>query len=295
MHVLITGANGIVGRFITRRMLDEGHGVTVLGRQPIEGWTTGFCQFDLSDECEELPEADVLVHCAFQHEPGKYRGGEGDDPHGFIQANVEGTQRLFEAAKQAGVRHCVFLSSRAVYTDTGNWVVLSESSATQPESLYGQVKLAGEEALKSICDEQFVGSVLRATGVYGCPPGVREHKWSDIFIRFENGEDIAPRLGTEVHGEDLGDAVLKVLNRDTSQGSSFEVFNVSDILLDRQDLLKSYARVRSITADLPARAPGPLGVMDAGKLKVLGWQPGGDARLQSFLETCQESEAGNQD
>ncbi|MES0881684.1 NAD-dependent epimerase/dehydratase family protein [Roseibium sp. SCP14] len=295
MHLLITGANGVVGRFITRRMLDDGHKVTALGRRPVEGCRTGFCRFDLSEAPPELPEADILVHCAFQHEPGKYRGGEGDDPHGFIQANAEGTQRLFEAAKRAGVRHCVFLSSRAVYTDTGNWAVLNENSETQSDSLYGQVKLAGEEALKSLCDEAFSGSVLRATGVYGCPPGLSEHKWSDLFIRLENGEDIAPRLGTEVHGEDLADAVLKVLNRNTSQGNSFEVFNVSDLLLDRQDLLKSYARVRNISVDLPARAPGPLGVMDAGKLKVLGWQPGGSARLQSFLEKSCVAEAGNQD
>ncbi|MEM9632369.1 MAG: SDR family oxidoreductase [Pseudomonadota bacterium] len=295
MHVLITGANGIVGRFITRRLLDEGHRVTVLGRRPLEDWTTGFCQFDLSEAPEKLTEADVLVHCAFQHEPGKYRGGEGDDPHGFIQANVEGTQRLFEAAKRAGVGHSVFLSSRAVYTDPGNWTVLNESSDTQPGSLYGQAKLAGEEGLKSLCDDTFFGSVLRSTGVYGCPPGLREHKWSDLFRRFESGEEVAPRLGTEVHGDDLADAALKVLNRETSQGTVFDVFNVSDLLLDRQDLLKSYANLKSIAVDLPARAPGPLGVMDAGKLKVLGWQPGGEARLRSFLESCCVSGTGNQD
>ena len=285
MHVLITGASGTVGRFIVRRMLDDGHGVTVLGRRPLEDWSVDLVRYDLTDRSLQLPEADALIHCALQHIPGKFRGGEGDDPHGFIQQNAEGTQLLFEAAKESGVKQCVFLSSRAVYTDTGNWTVLSEASETQPESLYGQVKLMGEEALKLLCDGDFRGSVLRATGIYGCPPGLSEHKWTELFRRFENGEEIAPRHGTEIHGEDLAGAVALLLEKRPVIGSPFEVYNVSDLLLDRQDLLTRYARHKNIAAAVPPRSGDALGVMDAGKLKVLGWTPGGDTRLQAFLES----------
>ncbi|MCV0429302.1 MAG: SDR family oxidoreductase [Roseibium sp.] len=291
MHVLITGANGSVGRFIVKRLLDDGHAVTVLGRRPLEDWPVDFIGYDLAEKSLQLPEADALVHCALQHVPGKFRGGEGDDPHGFIRQNVEGTQLLFEVAKETGIKHCVFLSSRAVYTDTGNWTVLGEVAETQPGTLYGQAKLAGEEAMKTLVETEFLGSVLRATGVYGLPPGKREHKWSGLFQRFENGKEIAPRLGTEVHGDDLADAVSLLLQKRPFTGSLFEVYNVSDLLLDRQDLLSRYARLKNITAPVPQRADEALGVMDTGKLKVLGWNPGGDRRLQDFLESqCAEGE-----
>ncbi|MDN3719599.1 SDR family oxidoreductase [Roseibium salinum] len=204
-----------------------------------------------------MPVADALVHCALSHVPGKYRGGEGDDPHGFIRLNAEGTQRLFDAARSAGVRHSVFLSSRAVYSDAGDWAVLKEDAETKPGTLYGQVKLAGEEALKMVCGAGFRGTVFRVTGVYGTPPGTQSHKWSGLFDAFERGEAVAPRLATEVHGEDLAEAVALVLRM--RPDAPFEVFNVSDILLDRRDLLGLYAGIKGLTGLLPARGEGPVG------------------------------------
>ncbi len=285
MHLVLTGASGTLGRFIASRLSNDGQDLTLLGRMAPEQAGFHHLEWDLEDAAVNLPEADALIHCAFSHVPGKYRGGEGDDPHGFIEHNAEGTVRLFEAAKSAGIRHCMFLSSRAVYTDTGDWAVLTETAATEPDSLYGQVKLVCEQALQSLCDDGFRGTVLRATGIYGCPPGALDHKWSGLFEAFERGQKIEPRLGTEVHGDDLADAVALVLERRPGEGEAFEVYNVSDLLLDRQDLLKLYAEARGCSSALPGRAAGPLGVMDTGKLKVLGWTPGGMARLRTFLDT----------
>jgi UDP-glucose 4-epimerase len=286
MHVLITGGGGLVGRFIAARISNDGHYLTSLGRQPLDWLDAEFVHWDLSEKSFELPAADVLVHCAFSHVPGKYRGGEGDDPTGFVMRNAEGTVRLLEAAKTAGIAHCVFLSSRAVYSDTGNWVVLPETAETEPDTLYGKVKLFCEQALESLCDDRFKGTVLRATGVYGVAPGKSDHKWSTLFARFERGEIIQPRLGTEVHGEDLADGVALVLDkRQATTAAPFEVYNVSDLLLDRRDLIKLYAEERGLSGiNVPARAEGPLGVMEPGKLKALGWSPGGNERLHKFLE-----------
>ncbi|CTQ54943.1 UDP-glucose 4-epimerase [Roseibium album] len=286
MHVLITGGSGLVGRFIADRISNDGHYLTSLGRQPLDWLDAEFVPWDLSEKSFELPAADVLVHCAFSHVPGKYRGGEGDDPTGFVMRNAEGTVRLLEAAKTAGIAHCVFLSSRAVYSDTGNWVVLTETAETEPDTLYGKVKLVCEQALESLCDDLFKGTALRATGVYGVAPGRTDHKWSALFAQFARGELISPRLGTEVHGKDLADGVALVLDkRQATTAAPFEVYNVSDLLLDRQDLIKLFAAEKGLSGtNVPMRAEGPLGVMEPGKLKALGWSPGGNDRLRKFLE-----------
>ncbi len=292
MHILMTGATGQLGRFIAHGLLKEGHELTFLGSTRPDNSSISFVEWDLANSDMVLPSADALIHCALSHEPGKYRGGEGDDPQKFWTLNAEGTERLFNAAKAAGIKHCVFLSSRAVYTDNNRWEVLTEETETKPESLYGVVKLAGEIALENLCDEAFAGTVLRATGVYGVPPGAARHKWSDLFAAFENGEDIPPRIGTEVHGEDLAAAVSLVLKRVHSQTADLEFYNVSDLLLDRHDLLKLHASVSGVSQQLPARAEGPVGVMEAGKLKVLGWNPGGKARLNAFLMDVAMKQAG---
>jgi len=285
MHVLLTGASGQVGRFIGTALKERGHKLTVLSRGTPDLPHDGQVEWDLAHERVELPIADALVHCAFAHVPGKYRGGEGNDPAGFARLNVGGTQALFEAAKASNIKHAVFLSSRAVYRDCAKWTVLTEKSAVEPDSLYGEIKLAGEAMLERLCDTNFRGTVLRSTGVYGLPPGMDRHKWSDLFNRFTLGEVIEPRVSTEVYGGDLADAVDLVLEKRVSQDPYFDVFNVSDILLDRHDLLKFYAYAAAVPRPLPARADGPVGVMETGKLKVLGWSPGGKAFLEAFVQS----------
>ncbi|MTI44164.1 NAD(P)-dependent oxidoreductase, partial [Roseibium hamelinense] len=223
-------------------------------------------------------------HCALLHAPGRYRGGEGDDPEQFWAANAIGTERLFEAAKASGIRCVVFLSSRAVYGDAYRNRQLAEDMDAKPDTLYGRVKLAGEQALASLADHRMHGVSLRATGVYGCSPGLAGHKWSDLFRSFENGEPIASRCGTEVHGEDLASAVRLVLEK-AEDLPAFSAFNVSDIMLDRHDLLARFAQGRSLRARPPQPVQGDYpAVMDCSRLRALGWSPGGFEKLASFLQ-----------
>jgi len=285
MHILITGATGQLGRFIASRMRQEGHQITCLGRAPSDNPADKYVKWDLDDRVFELPAADALIHCALSHVLGKYRDGEGDDPHGFIDRNVEGTQALFEAAKAAGVAQCVFLSSRAVYAGAGEWSVLTEEAPIDPDSFYGKVKYAGELALEMLSDASFKGTVVRATGVYGCPPGLETHKWSKVLDDFAKGDAVIPRVGTEVHGEDLADAVALLLEKRGDSEAVFDVFNASDMLLDHQDLLKIYKETFGLEWHLPIRAPGPVGVMDVAKLVRLGWSPGGKAKLERFVRS----------
>lgn len=256
MHVLLTGATGTVGRFLLPALTAAGHRVTTLGRKGDIAWTLG--------QPTALPKADALVHAAFAHVPGRYRGGEGDDPATFRALNLDGTRRLFDEARSARI---LFLSSRAVYGDHRRDQFLFETDPATPDSLYGEIKLAAEEALGPR------GASLRATGIYG------SDKWDPLFDAYLRGAPVEPRVATEVHGDDLARAVLLLLARPETGA-----FNVSDLLLDRHDLL---ARVQALTGcpyppPPPADGPPP-GRMATCRLRVLGWRPGGTARLDAFL------------
>lgn len=273
MRLAITGGTGLVGRFLVDEALAAGDEVAILSRSP--GSVDRHLRYTLGDT-PDLGGFDALIHCAFAHVPGLYRGGEGDDPQGFLRSNLDGTAALFEAAKSAGVPRVIFLSSRAVYDGLPPGTPLTEDMATDPNSLYGRVKLQAEQVLADLCDDGFRGASLRATGVYG--PGAA-HKWETFFQDFLSGKTPQPRRGTEVHGRDLAAAVRTLLEHPQKHGP----FNVSDILLDRRDLLARVARLTGCDTPLPDAAQDEVSAMRCDRLTSLGWQPGGYDLLDQSL------------
>ncbi|MFC3571324.1 NAD-dependent epimerase/dehydratase family protein [Paracoccus simplex] len=264
MRIALTGASGLVGRWIARAAVEAGHDL-----DPLPGWRLGQ-PIDLSGK-------DALIHAAFHHLPGRYRGGEGADPQGFIRANLDGSLALFRAARDQGVGRVIFLSSRAVHDGHPGGMALPDELSPAPTNLYGQVKARAEAALAAMAGPGFRTASLRPTGIYG--PG-KPQKWAGLIADFLRGITPPPRLATEVHGADFARAVLLVLADPAMAGS----YNVSDLVLDRRDLLAEVARLTGCATPLPARAdPGPLRRPLCARLQALDWQPGGRALLLQEL------------
>lgn len=282
-RILVTGGTGYVGRFIVERLLADGDAVAVFGRnQPPPGFFSkpvGFLAGDLEPRTfrpEMFADFDAVVHAAFDHLPGRYRGGEGDDPESFVRRNRDGSVALFEAAKRAGMSRVIFLSTRAVYGPKAAGTVLKEDTPAMPDTLYGKVKLDVEDALLAMADADFIPVALRITGVYGPAAPGRPHKWADLFGDYLAGKEIAPRAGTEVHGEDVAAAIRIAIDRPTSP-----ILNVSDLMVDRHDLLAIVRDATGSAHPLPGRADtSAINEMDCTKLKSLGWTPGGRPLLE---------------
>ncbi len=267
MRIALTGATGLVGQFIAAHLLANGHTLVALGRAPSQHGGT-HRPWRLGDPAP-LADCDALIHAAFAHVPGRYRGGEGSDPQGFLRRNLDGTLRLWEDARGLPT---VFLSSRAVYDGLPPGTVLTEDLPLAPNSLYGQVKLAAETALHAQG-----GASLRATGVYGPPAPGQRHKWADLFDAFARGDPILPAIGTEVHGSDLARAVTLLLTAPPGP------YNACDLLLDRRDLLARWSAITGGRGHRPERANQRPNVMDCARLRSLGWTPGGEAALDAAL------------
>ncbi|EJC81161.1 nucleoside-diphosphate-sugar epimerase [Rhizobium leguminosarum bv. trifolii WSM2297] len=289
MKVLVSGGTGLVGRYVVEELLTAGYQVIVGGRRaphprlfsrPVE-----FAALSLDpdkDQIDIFDDAYFFVHAAFNHVPGKYRGGEGDDPKTFHKLNLDGTVRLFEAAKRAGTRRCIFLSSRAAYGQHPEGTELTETMLAEPETLYGQVKLDAERALTHLSTPGFAGVSLRATGIYG---DLSPNKWDGLIADYLAGRPVVSRAGTELHGRDLGRAVRLMLETESTRISG-EVFNVSDISVDTRDILSPIGRETGCRHLLPPAADkAALNPMSTAKIRALGWMPGG---APLFEETMQQ-------
>ena len=262
------------------RALAAGHEVICLSRSQPK-WDVEWQPFELGAPIDVLPTVDALIHCAFDHVKGKYRGGEGDDPEDFMRRNYEGSLALFAAAGHAGIKRIIFLSSRAVYDGTPMGAILIEDMALAPTSLYGQMKYQLEQALLDM--DGVVTTSLRATGLYGAAQMGGYHKWAELFAQFEAGEAIAARCGSEVHGDDLAGAAELCLNAPAAKVDK-RAFNVSDLMLDRHDLLTIYGKVKGLSIAAPLPSESRPNEMDCARLQALGWSARGQAGLNVFLE-----------
>jgi len=287
MKALVTGGTGLVGRYIVETLLSAGYEIVVAGRTPpaddLFAKPVEFRPLTLdpqADFADLFAEIDVFIHAAFEHVPGRYRGGEGDDPQQFRRANLDATIKLFEAARSAGVQRVVFLSSRAVYDGVPHGTPLSEELHLQPTSLYGEIKLAGEQALAKFNAPDFVTASLRLTGVYG---GLRPNKWDNLLAEYLAGREIPVRAGSEVHGHDVGQAVRLMLEIEPDKIGG-QAFNVSDLIADTLEILTPFQDPVAGTSALPAPADkAAVAEMDTSKIRGLGWKPGGKALFEDTL------------
>ncbi|ENN87301.1 sulfolipid biosynthesis protein [Rhizobium freirei PRF 81] len=289
MKVLLSGGTGLVGRYIAEELLAAGYKIAIGGRNaPPAGFFSRPVPFvplsldPAETQSHAFDDAYVFVHAALSHIPGKYRGGEGEDPEGFRRLNLDGTVKLFETARKAGIRRCVFLSSRAVYGEGIAGEELTEAAKPMPNTLYGEIKHDAEHALFSLSAPGFATTSLRATGVYG---DLRPNKWDDLFDDYLSGKPVPSRAGTEVHGRDLGRAVRLLLETEAGRIDG-EAFNLSDMLTDTREILGYLQQALDCPHPLPAQTrEDAAGIMNTAKIRALGWQGGGKALLKQTIET----------
>ncbi len=294
MKVLVSGGTGLVGRYIVEELLSAGYQVIIGGRRaPLPqaySRPVDFAPLSLDpdeDNIGAFDDAYFFVHAAFSHLEGKYRGGEGNDPMTFRRLNLDGTVKLFEEAKRAGPRRCIFISTRAAYGEHAPGTELFETMPATPETLYGQVKLDAERALAHLSGPGFAGASLRATGVYGDnSPG----KWDRLIDDYLSGRPVLPRAGTEVHGRDLGRAVRLMLETESARISG-EIFNVSDIAADTRDTLSPIRHHADCPFPLPEAADkAGLCAMNTDKIRALGWKPGGMPLFEQTMRQLAEKQ-----
>jgi UDP-glucose 4-epimerase len=153
MAWLVTGGAGYIGSHVVRAFLEQGIDVVVVddlssGHRPFVDEGVPFVEGTILDADllrETLSDHAIsgVVHVAGY----KYAGVSVTRPLHTYEQNVTGTQVLLGAMSDAGVDRIVFSSSAAVY-GTPDTDLVTEATAKNPESPYGESKLIGEWLLR---------------------------------------------------------------------------------------------------------------------------------------------------
>jgi UDP-glucuronate 4-epimerase len=181
MRALVTGVAGFIGSHLAERLVADGHAVRGVDcltpyydvaqkrANLVELEMLPGCEIvvaDLrSDDCAGLLEGiDVVFHQAGQ--PG-VRASWSTGFEAYVEHNILATQRLLEAARDAGLERFVFASSSSVYGNARAYPT-SEQELPSPQSPYGVTKLAAEHLCGVYAANWGVPTVaLRYFTVYG--------------------------------------------------------------------------------------------------------------------------------
>jgi UDP-glucose 4-epimerase len=168
MLLALTGATGFIGQHLLRELPSRGYRLRVLLRQPtsLPIQCASAVIGDLAQPrniSAALERVDAVIHSA-----GFAPGMSGVPEHDYRLLNTEATINLARAARRAGAKRFVFLSSIRAQCGPTAENVLTEADDPKPTDAYGRSKLAAERGLAEL-DLDWVS--LRAALVYG--PGVR--------------------------------------------------------------------------------------------------------------------------
>lgn len=278
MNIVVTGANGFVGRRIVDRCVAEGDRVVAVGR----GIARNDCRvldarFDRID-WSTLGEVDVLIHLAAINDTSVR------DEVELRRVNVDAAIECMAGAAEAGCHRIVYASSMHVYGNVPS-PMRADTSPTAPVSLYGRSKLQLEQEATAFAASRGVGCVgLRFANVYGPGESHKGRMASQVFqlarqMRTGDPEIFAP--GTQVrdfvHVDDAasaavaaatleGDALPAILNCGTGVATTFN------------DLVNNLNAAMGLSRT-PRYVPEPPGylrdvVLDIGATtRLLNWRP----------------------
>jgi UDP-glucuronate 4-epimerase len=312
VHVLVTGGAGFIGSHLVDSLVADGHDVTVVDN---------FDPFYERDRKEanirphrdsrafRLVEADIRDAACLE---GRLSGGYDclvhlaaragvrpsiEDPVGYCDVNVHGTQTLLEYARAHDIRHVVFASSSSVYGVNPDVPWREDAHVLAPISPYASTKISGEllgHVYSRLFGIRFVA--LRFFTVYGPRqrPDLAIHKFARLMLEGRAvsmyGDGTSRRDYTFVD-----DVVTGIRGAIAYTDTDFEVFNLGnhrtvsllEMVRGLEDALGRPADIRW----LPAQ-PGdvPQTWADIGKARArLGFEPAtpyevGVRRFTDWLE-----------
>ncbi|MET0590252.1 MAG: UDP-glucose 4-epimerase GalE [Naasia sp.] len=300
MAWLVTGGSGYIGAHVVRAFSEAGIEPVV-----IDSLSSGIRSFvpegisfvhgsildgELLSRVFEEHDIDGVVHLA----GFKYAGVSVQKPLLTYAQNVTGTAVLLGAMDAAGVSRMVFSSSAAVF-GTPDVDLVTEDTATRPESPYGESKLIGDWLLRDQARAaELAHTSLRYFNVVGSGyPDIYDASPHNLFpLVFDallrgdvpriNGGDYATPDGTcvrdYIHVADLAEAHVAAAQRLMRGEATDPVYNLgSGEGVSVREIMTAMAEVTGIAfePEIAPRRPGdPARIVATGEsaARDLGWK-----------------------
>jgi nucleoside-diphosphate-sugar epimerase len=235
-NVIVIGGAGYIGSALIERMLASGYYVRLLDK--LVYGDDAIVQFRAHPKFELINADFREVHKVVEAMDGMdaviHLGAIVGDPACAldedltIEINLMATKMIAEVAKANRINRFIFASTCSVYGASDD--ILDENSALNPVSLYAKSKIASEQVLQKMANENFAPVSVRFGTIYG----LSHRNRFDLVINLLSAKAIVDGQITVfggdqwrpfVHVQDAALAVFKILEAPLDRVNR-EVFNV---------------------------------------------------------------------
>ena len=276
MRILVTGGAGFIGSHLVRRLLADGHIVSVVdnesnGRRenvPAGAW---YARADVTRPAEVEPAfargLDAVCHIAGQVSIIR----SFSDPVVDLRTNVEGTLNILQLCLKYKVPRLIYASSMTLYGDMQT-VPTPETEPCRPNSYYGITKHAAERYVHATAERPDLGFDFRVTSlrmfsVYG-PGQSYNNPYQGVLGIFSGnllrGEPITifgdgEQTRDFVYVDDIVDGWVRALNTPASGGGVFNLGSGRSTSINQlaADVIAAFGHPPGGYKII--RAPGPAG------------------------------------
>ena len=282
--ILITGANGLLGQFLIKDLLERGFAVVATGkgvnRLPFsEGEKFRYIEMDFTSGEQvravlQAVQPAVIVHAGAmtQVDPCELH------PEDCYRTNVQGAEILLEGASLVKSRF-IFVSTDFIFDGIGG--PYREDDTPGPLSVYGRSKWEAEALVRASGLEW---AIARTVLVYGTPfTGSRSNIITWVKTNLEAGKRIqvvSDQWRTPTYVEDLAAGIGLMISRKASGTfhlSGKDLLTPYDMAMQVAHLLNLDAslleRVDAATFTQPGQRPAKTGFVIDKAVKHLGYGP----------------------
>ena len=245
VQALVIGGTGFLGRELVRQLAKRGIRTGVLSRARANpfadlGVSVRLISAAMDDQAaltEAMRGVDTVYHLARAEEP---------DWEGYLRNDVAVTERLAEAALDAGVRRFVYTGTIASYDASDPFRTITEDTPfgeMQGRNLYARSKALCEERLMALHRDRGLGLVIARPGIVVGPGGPLQHwgigRWhgAGAVRLWGDGRNKLPF----VLNEDVAEALIRMREVDGIEGQSFNL--VGPPLMSAREWFDAIARL----------------------------------------------------
>lgn len=297
-RILVSGGLGLIGHNVVRRLLDQGHDVSVTDTKTTYGLIPqSELDYLMSERLHKVSEISKQIHEVDITDPvgidwimRQYRPDilihmasfprqkvVNVNPMQGSRAMSEGLLNLLEHSVRYSVEKFVYISSSMVYGDFQDQV--REDAECRPQGQYGIMKLAGEWLVRDYTRRYGLNHVvIRPSAVYG-PLDVEDRVISKFLLTAMRGGVIKVNGATETLDftfvDDAADGIAAAALENKANNNTYNITKShSKTLLAAAELAvrivgRGSIEVRDRDVDFPSR--GALNI-DAAK-RDLGFDP----------------------